>query len=156
VGERVRLAGWRDLLAVHRIHRACFPHPYSLWRFVGYLLSTSAWLYVACADGVPVGYIVAALTHYQHPPRNVGEVISVAVLPSHRGGGLARGLLGAGIASLQAAGVTEIYLQVAVSNHRAKHLYERFGFTVKQRLSQYYTDGEDALLMALPEGWDGV
>ena len=43
----------------------------------------------------------------------------------------------------------EFYLEVRCSNNEAVKLYERLGFSIKQRLRAYYRDGEDAYMMAI-------
>jgi len=45
---------------------------------------------------------------------------------------------------------TEVYLEVRVSNTPAISLYEKLGFRVVGRIPRYYSDGEDAYIMARP------
>lgn len=143
----VRPAAWRDLLPIWRLHRVCFPHAYSLWRFVGYHIFSSSWIFVATRDEELLGYVVATTSHYRNPPRAVGEIISLAVAPRVRARGLGRALLERGARAVAEAGLEQLYLQVAVSNTRAQKLYQQFGFACEQRLDAYYADGEDAFLM---------
>jgi len=47
-------------------------------------------------------------------------------------------------------GAAEVYLEVRVSNTPAISLYEKLGYRVVGRIPKYYSDGEDAYLMACP------
>ncbi|MEM0117316.1 MAG: ribosomal protein S18-alanine N-acetyltransferase [Conexivisphaerales archaeon] len=79
-----------------------------------------------------------------------GHVVSVAVLPEHRGKGLGRVLVEEGLRAAKEKGCREMYLEVRVTNSIAIRLYESLGFSIKQKLYRYYRDGEDAYLMARP------
>jgi ribosomal-protein-alanine N-acetyltransferase len=57
-------------------------------------------------------------------------------------------LLSAAIQKLQARGKKKITLEVRVSNVGAQELYKKFGFEVIDLIPAYYSDGEDAYLMA--------
>ena len=67
----------------------------------------------------------------------------VAVHPSYRGQGLAKALLTAGIQKVREQGITNISIGVDVVNTPAVHLYKKFGFSVRSRLSfhSWSTDG---------------
>jgi ribosomal-protein-alanine N-acetyltransferase len=78
-----------------------------------------------------------------------GHVVSVAVLPEHRGKGIGRSLMLEAINGLAFRKSDEIYLEVRVSNDLAVRMYQSLGFLIKSRLRSYYRDGEDAYLMAL-------
>ena len=78
-----------------------------------------------------------------------GHVVSVAVLEEHRKKGIGRGLVEEAIVGAKIKKTDELYLEVRCSNNEAVMLYEKIGFTIKQRLKAYYRDGEDAYLMAI-------
>lgn len=79
-----------------------------------------------------------------------GHIVSVAVLPEHRGKGLGRILVEEALKAAKEKGCKEMYLEVRVTNSIAIRLYETLGFKVVQKLYRYYRDGEDAYLMAMP------
>lgn len=140
-------AAWRDLGAVYRVHRACFPVPYAFWRFVGYQFSSAADIDIAVCSGRLVGYLVLNRATHFAPPRRVGEIISLGVLDGYRRRGIARSLLGQAHRKIEADGLSEALLQVSVSNQAARALYEQMGYQVVERLRRYYANGEDAWLM---------
>ena len=78
-----------------------------------------------------------------------GHVVSVAVLEEHRKKGIGRALVEEAITGAKIKKTDELYLEVRCSNNEAVMLYEKIGFTIKQRLKAYYRDGEDAYLMAI-------
>lgn len=80
----------------------------------------------------------------------VGEdahVMTIAVHPSRRRGGLGTSVLLALFDAALDAGARHLTLEVRESNHAAAALYERFGFTAVGRRPRYYQDDEDAIIM---------
>lgn len=77
-----------------------------------------------------------------------GKIIAFAVRKEFRGMGIGKMLLSAAIQKLQARGKKKITLEVRVSNVGAQELYKKFGFEVIDLIPAYYSDGEDAYLMA--------
>jgi ribosomal-protein-alanine N-acetyltransferase len=80
------------------------------------------------------------------------ELLTIAVLPEHRGAGLGRALLTAFEAQAARAGARIAHLEVAADNHAAHALYIRQGYAETGRRKGYYRqpDGHrtDALTMA--------
>ncbi len=80
-----------------------------------------------------------------------GEVLAVAVAPSHRRCGLGRALVRALLDRLTEAGVAQVWLEVRAGNLGALAFYAEQGFRVVGRRTRFYGH-EDALLMARPIG----
>ena len=78
-----------------------------------------------------------------------GHLVSVAVLEEFRNKGIGSALVEESIKGIQNKQCDEFYLEVRCSNNEAVKLYERLGFSIKQRLRAYYRDGEDAYMMAI-------
>jgi len=74
------------------------------------------------------------------------ELLRIAVHPEARGRGLGRRLLRATTKALHGFGITELHLEVRVSNSAARHLYEAEGWLPTGLRKGYYRDGEDAAL----------
>jgi ribosomal-protein-alanine N-acetyltransferase len=71
-------------------------------------------------------------------------VTTLAVMPAYRRRGIAKTLLRECEIAL---GTEIIRLSVRASNHAAIHLYENTGYRAVDRWEQYYTGGEDALIL---------
>ena len=117
-----------DLLSVVRIERACFSDPWPYDAFER-LLDEPAFL-VAERDGAVVGHIK-----------------DLAVHPEMRSEGLGRALLRSVLARLRGSGAAVVRLEVRESNAVARSLYADEGFAPVRRVSNYYRDGEDALVL---------
>lgn len=75
------------------------------------------------------------------------HITTIGVAPEHRRRGLAEQLLSHLEHSLKAKKVGAIVLEVRISNTAAQNLYRLSGFSVVQRISNYYNNGEDGFLM---------
>lgn len=95
-------------------------------------------------SGDITGFAVASLL----PPQ--AELEMIAVAPAAQRHGLARHLFAALATELVSAGISEIMLEVRVSNGAALGLYRQLGFAETGRRPCYYHDPvEDAVLMRL-------
>ena len=98
--------------------------------------------YVACdIDGLVIGYVGAIYFDTQ------ADIALVAVHPSSRRHGVAQSLINRLIGALLGFGVTEVFLEVRVSNESAKNLYLKLGFTPVGIRKNYYENTEDAIVM---------
>ncbi len=76
------------------------------------------------------------------------HLVTIAVDPAEQGHGIGRRLLFDLFDLARTAELHTAVLEVRVSNTRARHLYEEFGFRLKGTLHQYYKDNdEDAHVM---------
>lgn len=79
-----------------------------------------------------------------------GDVQTIAVAPSHRGGGHGRRLIEALIARAREQGVRELFLEVRADNPVARSLYESLSFAeIGVRPRYYQPDDVDAIVMKL-------
>jgi ribosomal-protein-alanine N-acetyltransferase len=77
----------------------------------------------------------------------VGHITTIGVAPEYRRRGLARLILHEVERSFAARGVTTLRLEVRVQNEAAQKLYEQLGYVTVQRMSKYYSNGDDGYLM---------
>ena len=75
------------------------------------------------------------------------HLTTIGVAPEHRRRGLANRLLTQLEDALRKRKVLTVVLEVRVSNSSAQDLYRQAGYSVVQRLSKYYNNGEDCYLM---------
>ena len=150
----IRHCGPSDLPSVVEINIASLPEHYSDYFFESILKELPESFIVAETNQKVMGYIMCKIEFGFSNFRKLGfvkkgHVVSVAVLPEHRGKGIGRSLMLEAINGLAFRKSDEIYLEVRVSNDLAVRMYQSLGFLIKSRLRSYYRDGEDAYLMAL-------
>ena len=75
------------------------------------------------------------------------HLTTIGVAPEHRRRNLAKRLLRHVEDALRTREVFTIVLEVRVSNTSAQDLYRAAGYSVVQRLTKYYNNGEDCYLM---------
>ncbi|MFB6091590.1 MAG: ribosomal protein S18-alanine N-acetyltransferase [Haloquadratum sp.] len=138
-----------DLLDVLRIERASFSEPWPYSAFES-LLDAPAFLVAVRDEGngeAILGYVVGDVM--PNHGRDIGHVKDLAVRPDARGEGIGRQLLREAIVTLSVAGAAVVKLEVRESNETARSLYRDEGFEPTRRMSNYYDDGEDALLLVM-------
>ena len=134
----------RDLGAIERIERRSYPTPWSRSMFAGELTkSSSVCLGAHDTEAAElVGYLI--ISRYV----DAWHVMNIAVAPSHRRRGIARGLMERLFEVTVRDARRGYTLEVRVSNRSAIRLYERLGFKARGIRRGYYTDNrEDALIM---------
>lgn len=136
-----------DMQHLLHIENQCYSHPWTLGNF---------------EDSVRSGYDVQTLLvnddvcAYRVSMNVLDEIhlLNLAVHPAHQGQGCARYLLDDLCQWGIAQGKTSVWLEVRPSNHRARLMYERYGFQLVGRRKNYYpltaTQREDALIMNFP------
>lgn len=100
-------------------------------------------LLVADTGSKIIGYIVT-----MDIDEVTSKIIAFAVRKEFRGRGVGKMLLKHAIDRIASRGKRKIMLEVRVSNTNAQQLYKKFGFAVVDVIPGYYSDGEDAYLMA--------
>ena len=135
-----------DVDAVHQIEVAANEDPWSRSLFADELRidagasSDRHWL-VATADDTLVAFggilFVADEVH----------VMNLAVEPTKQRQGIAARLLAALLTKAGDRGAISATLEVRSSNLAARGLYERFGFSKAGIRPNYYSNGEDAVIM---------
>ncbi len=138
---RIRNASRGDRSTIRRIEAACFGwmrHFFGLSPKVG---TPTARAWIAEVDGQPAGYLIA----YLKPLHGVQTLYvgGVATLSQFRKRGIAEALM-AEVFTVD----PNVWLHVRASNTPAVRLYEKLGMQVVERLTKFYSNGEDALIMA--------
>ena len=98
---------------------------------------------VADVGGKIVGYIALMEMGLE------SKIMSIAVKKEFRRMGIGSKLLDEAIKRCKEKGKTRLFLEVRVSNIAAQCLYKKKGFKVIDTIPGYYSDGEDAYVMAL-------
>ncbi len=91
------------------------------------------------------GFLIAQL--YRGRATYQARIITIDVAPELRRARLGSLLMDACEAALRAKQVSQVRLEVAVSNAAAIEFYRRYGYTTVGKLPAYYPTGEDAHAM---------
>lgn len=137
---QIEPASCRDLNALRRLERECFPRDaWSLLDLIGVLtLPNVVRLKAVCGEEI-VGFIAADIRR----SKGTAWIATIAVLPAYRRRGLGTALLRAVESRVD---MPRLRLNVRASNLPAIHLYESFGFQRSGSRPSYYQDGEEALI----------
>jgi ribosomal-protein-alanine N-acetyltransferase len=135
-----------DLDRVLRMERLSFSSPWNRSIFLHELHSNPmAASWVLEREGRLLGY---ASVWFRGDELKINNLV---IDPAHRRSGLAGRLLRALLSRGRRTGCSKATLEVRPSNLAARRLYEKHGFEVTGRLSNYYRrEGEDALVMERP------
>jgi ribosomal-protein-alanine N-acetyltransferase len=140
----VRDVRFPDLDAVADLERISFPAPWKREFFASEVGAPYRFnRVVRASNGTLAGYVFCAFA--------AGEihVNKIAVAPLFRRQGIARLLMKEVLDLSARISAEEIYLEVRPSNAPARNFYISLGFREVGRRPQYYSDGEDALVMSL-------
>ncbi len=136
-----------DLTEVIAIERQAYPVPWSHGNFVDSLAAGYPAEVLRGLRAELLGYWVAM------PGVDELHLLNITVTPAWQARGLAVAMLDRIVAECQRRGLTQLWLEVRLSNERAREVYRRYGFVEVGRRRAYYPvqEGprEDAILMSL-------
>ena len=138
----LRYADLRDMKALEELEAVCFAEHRYRQEFLEWILknprtATLVWV----EAGRITGSVMILLEN------GVSWVLSVAVHPSHRRGGIGRRLMEAAERVSRERGATATRLEVSTVNAAAIALYRGLGYRTDGLLPGYYSWGEDAYSM---------
>jgi ribosomal-protein-alanine N-acetyltransferase len=121
-----------DLEQVLEIEKTAYSHPWTWGNFQD-TLRAGHWAKALRAPNLPLlGYVVAI------PGVQEAHLLNLAVAPAFQGQGLARHMLEALVLWSRQQGALSLWLEVRVSNARARRLYVAFGFQHVAERKNYY------------------
>ncbi len=136
--------------AVLRVENSAYDHPWSRGNFSD---SLNAGYQAQVLTGGPAG--ASELLGYFVAMKGVDEVhlLNITVAPGHQRQGWARVMLDALVLWSRGQGALWLWLEVRVSNERARAVYEHYGFRHVGTRRAYYPAAngqrEDAVVMSL-------
>lgn len=137
----IQTAGLLDLSALRRLERACFEKDaWSLLDLIAVLTWTEVIRLKAVDDGEMVGFIAGD----PRPSQGVVWIATIGVDPRFQRRGIGTALLRA---CQQQVELPRMKLTVRISNQAAVMLYEKEGYRTVDVWKDYYSDGEDGLVM---------
>ncbi|MDR7335570.1 ribosomal protein S18-alanine N-acetyltransferase [Roseateles asaccharophilus] len=137
-----------DLTEVMAVERRAYPVPWTHGNFVDSLAAGYPAEVLRGPRAELLGYWVAM------PGVDELHLLNITVASAWQGRGLAVVMLDRLVNACRQRGLTQLWLEVRVSNERARDVYLRYGFVEVGRRRAYYPvvqgPREDALLMSLP------
>ncbi len=141
---RIRSAGIEELPEVQNIENSCFQEErYSTEVLAAMLEEEGFETFLAEEDGEIMG---SATVNYRDD-LIAAQLVSIAVLPQHRGRGVAKALLSEAEARVVRRGADIMVLQAGVTNIAALTLYLCYGYVLRGVIGDYYGPGRDAYFM---------
>ena len=133
-----------ELLAA--LHQSAFDMAWSANAIAAMLANPNTFALLSSQE-TPSGFAMAWVVASE------AELLTLAVMPSARRGGVAAALVRAVIERVRARGAQKLHLEVAADNAPALALYDKLGFQPSGRRVGYYARGADehadALLLSL-------
>ncbi len=138
----------KDLSRVYDIERKSFKDPYHVLFLMNLYDLYPEGFFVAERYGVVVGYAIS------RQEGAGGHVLAIAVDPMERRKGIGNALMRRVLDHFIGLGLSDVWLEVRVSNSNAIKFYKDLGFVEKRIMVGYYSDGEDAVILEkkLPDG----
>ncbi len=140
----IRQLSIADLEVVTAIDRVCFPPRVAFPKE----------LFEECLDrddilslGIERDGALAAFAVIVRSGPHALQIITIDVLPEFRRQGMADALMQQAMDTARQNGIRRIVLQAATDNDPAIALYQKWGFTIRAVLPNYYGKGKDAFLM---------
>jgi ribosomal-protein-alanine N-acetyltransferase len=150
VGFLIRDYRATDFDRLWRIDQQCFPPgiAYTQMDLTGFITRRKAITLVAeFPEGAEFSGGIAGFAVAQ-PIRKIGRILTLDTIPQARRSGLATQLMQDCEKRLRAVGCEQVYLETAVDNEPALHLYHKLGYEILRTLPLYYpTHALDAYLM---------
>jgi len=135
----IRIATVADAADLAAIRAQCFDKAWKAESFAEMLSNPD----VLCLLIPKIAYALAQ----KIPPES--EIITIAVIPTHRRQGIAKNLLKKLWKFLCQQDIHTMHLEVSEKLMPARALYEKMGFQSTGRRANYYGQNEDAILMCL-------
>ena len=137
----IQLATLADVPDLAKTEALARPDGWSSKAIADSLLKPHVFSLIARLSGEAVAHVLGSEVAGE------GEILTIAVKPSHRRRGVAKALLEACYQRWLAASVSGAFLEVRESNHGARALYGHTGWEEVGHRERYYRDGETAVLM---------
>ena len=142
----IRLAKDEDLDSIKKIEQEAFSDPWSDEAFANL---TNSWSFVLIKDEEVIGYI------FYYGVKEEKSILNFAVRSDFQGMGLGEFLLTETMQIMHNDGVKLLFLEVRVSNFKARNLYKKVGFQeIGIRKNYYRIPEEDAVVMAMIYEYD--
>jgi len=139
---QIRPASLIDIDTLFQIEQLSFKEAYPKSLLIQMLQDQKAICLVLENAQTVIGFAIGLSTS-----RRIGHLVSLAIAPSYRHRHYGTVLLSHLMSEFKKRGITQIQLEVRVSNRIAQKLYSKFNFRIIDIKRHYYSNGEDAYFM---------
>lgn len=139
----IRRYNEKDIPSIISLEEEAFSHSLGYDFLHAYLSNMLAYIYVLEEDNNIIGYISTTFDG------DVIEIMNFCIKKEKRRMGYATKLINHVFNELKGLGAKSSFLEVRNSNNSAINLYTKLGFKKINTRYQYYSDGEDALVLQL-------
>ena len=133
----LRAAVEADLPALAAVHQLAFHPGWNEEELADVGSGPGVFGLVAEADGAVLGMVLCRTV------ADEAEILTLAVDPAARRGGVGRALVAAAVGLAAQQGALDVFLEVAIDNHPALRLYDQAGFAQAGLRRNYYDRGGD-------------
>jgi len=126
-----------DLPALAAVHQLAFHPGWNEEELADVGSGPGVFGLVAEADGAVLGMVLCRTV------ADEAEILTLAVDPAARRGGVGRALVAAAVGLAAQQGALDVFLEVAIDNHPALRLYDQAGFAQAGLRRNYYDRGGD-------------
>jgi ribosomal-protein-alanine N-acetyltransferase len=142
---QIRRAVPSDITAIVAIEKESFIDPWEPSVFLEAFTFFPSTYFVAVCDGTVAGFVVGGL---ENTGENLyGHLCNFGVSAFYRRRGIGKLLLRRLEHQFMVELATAVQLEVRVSNTNAQQFYRRLGYRDVFQIDDYYSNGEDALVM---------
>ena len=138
-------AGLSDIPRITEIENCMFLDPWDEQAFCDVLFHYSNTFFTLKHKGEIVGFVTAGIEDTSEAV--YGHVMNLAVVPEFRKMGLGGRLMQRIEYEFVVSGAEGSQLEVRVSNGDALRFYQKLGYSQVMTIGEYYSNGEDAVLM---------
>jgi ribosomal-protein-alanine N-acetyltransferase len=132
-----------DMFSVIKLASETLPERYSPSLFNFFYETYPKGFIVAEKDHKIIGFIIGV----QMKPEK-GKILMLSVLEKYRRQGIGSKLLAEYLKGISNKKIKKVALEVRTDNKKAIKFYQRYGFKIKKKISEFYQNGEDAYTMA--------
>jgi len=141
----IRRAKTDDIPEIIKIERDIFDDPWERDSFYEAIFLFPGLFFVAIKNSHIAGFLTAGIEDTGE--EKYGHIMNIGTGKNYQREGIGSQLIKRLEYELILLGVSAIQLEVRVSNTGAQEFYRRLGFCDVFVIAEYYSDGEDALLM---------
>ncbi|MDO8734125.1 MAG: ribosomal protein S18-alanine N-acetyltransferase [Elusimicrobiota bacterium] len=138
----IRRARIDDISTIIKIEKNSYPNPWSVKMFERELQLEFSNFFAAIQDHEIAGYICFWTVSDE------GQITNITVKEKFRRKGLGSGLMKYIMDISYAMKIKKMFLEVRANNYPAFKLYEKFGFKKIGVRKKYYSNSDDAVVMA--------